>query len=359
MSRLLLSLVAALGVARVAAAQGPRLYVANQDDATVSIVDVASLQVVETLDLAALGFGPNAKPHHVQVEPDGRFWYLTMIGAGKVVKFDRANRIVGSVALEVPGLLSLDPTSDRLIVGRSMSAVSPPKRVAVIRRSDMTLLEEYEVFFPRPHALVVDSRGGHAFVASLGTNQLASVRLADGESSLVDYEGGPQTFTQFAASPDGRWLAVTAQSANQVLVYDIREPARPVLARAIPMAKGPFEPVFTHDGRTLFVTNLDANVVTAVDVGTWSVAGVIESPGFGQPHGVALSADGRYLFVSNRHQAGGAHDHEGHKATAKGTLVAICIPTRTAEVVLSVGNYAAGLGIAAPRTPPSTPASCR
>ncbi len=358
MSRLL-AVVAALALAPAAVAQGPRLYVANQDDATVSIIDAASLRVVETLDLAPLGFGPNAKPHHAQVEPDGSYWYLTMIGAGKVVKFDRANRIVGSVALEVPGLLSLDPTADRLIVGRSMSAVNPPKRIAIIRRSDMTLIDEYEVFFPRPHALVVDPRGTHAYTASLGVNQFASVRLADGQSVLVDYPGGPQTFTQFAVSPDGRWLAVTAQSANQLLVYDVKNPDQPVLARTIPMAKGPFEPVFSYDGGTVFVTNLDANVVSVVDVATWTVTGTITSPGFGQPHGVALSEDGRYLFVSNRHQSGGAHDHEGHKATAKGTVVVVCVPTRTAQAVLPVGNYAAGLGIAVPKTAPTSPTTCR
>ncbi len=342
-----------------AAAQGPRLYVANQDDGTVSIVDVAARKVIETLDLAALGFGPNAKPHHAQVEPDGSFWYLTMIGAGKVVKFDRANRIVGSVALEVPGLLSLDPTADRLVVGRSMSAVNPPKRLGIIRRSDMTLIEEPEVFFPRPHALVVDPRGKYVYVASLGVNQFASVRLEDGQSSLVDFTGGPQTFTQFAVSPDGHWLVATAQSANQILVYDTRDPAKPVLRTAVPMAKGPFEPVFTHDGKTVFVTNLDADLVTAVDVATWTPLGTIASAGFGQPHGVALSADGKYLFVGNRHQSGGAHDHEGHKATGKGTVVVVCIPTRTAESVLEVGNYAAGLGIASPAKAPATPASCR
>jgi YVTN family beta-propeller protein len=342
-----------------AAAQGPRLYVANQDDATVSVVDIASGKVVETIDLAAMGFGPNAKPHHAQVESDGGFWYLSMIGAGKVVKFDRTNRIVGSVSLEVPGLLALDPTADRLVVGRSMSAVNPPMRIAVIRRSDMTLLEEHEVFFPRPHALVVDPRGQYAYVASLGVNQFASVRLEDGQSTLVDFEGGPQTFTQFAVSRDGHWLVATAQSANQLLVYDVREAGKPVLFKTVPMAKGPFEPVFTHDGKTVFVTNLDANLVTAVDVATWLVTGTIESVGFGQPHGVALSADGRFLFVGNRHQAGGAHDHEGQKAVSKGTLVVICIPTRTAEAVLEVGNYAAGLGVAQPTRAPATPTTCR
>ena len=51
-----------------------RLYVANQDDATISIIDAKSRKLVETLDLRRYGFADNAKPHHVQVDPDGSAW---------------------------------------------------------------------------------------------------------------------------------------------------------------------------------------------------------------------------------------------------------------------------------------------
>lgn len=353
--------LAILAAAGPLGAQGPaqRLYVTNQDDATVSIVDVATRRVVETLDLQRLGFAANAKPHHAQVEPDGRFWYVTLIGAGKVLKLDRDNRIVGSVDLEVPGLMALHPSQDLLVVARSMSAVNPPRRIALVRRSDMTLLEEYEVVFPRPHALVVDPRGAYVYVASLGVNQLASVRLEDGETRLVDVEGPPLTFTQFAVSPDARWLAATAQTANELLVFDIADPAAPRLARRIPTPRGPFEPAFTYDGRRVFVTDLDANAVSEIETAEWSTVRVLEHPGFGQPHGVALSADGQWLFVSNRHQAGGAHDHEGHQAVAPGTVAAICIATGTVDTVLPVGNYAAGMGTPSPVTPPDAPRPCR
>jgi len=55
------------------------VYVANQGSATVSVIDVAKNDVVETVDLERLGFSANAKPHHIVVEPDGSFWYLSMI----------------------------------------------------------------------------------------------------------------------------------------------------------------------------------------------------------------------------------------------------------------------------------------
>lgn len=349
----------ALAVAGSVAAQSPRLYVTNQDDATVSVIDLASHRVVETLDLQQMGFGPNAKPHHAQVEPDGSYWYLTLIGGNRVLKLDRTNRIVGAVELEVPGLMALDPTSDLLVVGHSMSAVNPPRRLAVIRRADMTLVEEYDVFFPRPHALVVDPRGRFAYTASLAENQLTSVSLDDGELQLVNVEGPPLTLTQFAISPDGRWLVATAQTANRLLVFDLATPGRPVFARSVPLAGGPFEPGFTLDGRWVFVTNLDGNAVSVIDALSWEVAEVIRHEAFRQPHGIALSPDGRYVYVSNRFQAGGAHDHEGNKATGAGNLMAICIQTRKVDAVLEVGHYAAGIGVPMPADRTSATPPCR
>lgn len=357
MNRILLSGALLLGGAT--APVGPqRLYVANQDDATVSIVDLATNQVVETLDLQALGFGANAKPHHAVVEPDGSFWYLTLIGGGKVLKFDRQNRIVGSVDQEVPGLMALDPAHDLLVVAHSMAAVNPPRRIALIRRSDMKLLDEIEIFFPRPHALALNPAGTHVFVASLGVNQLASVRMADGKVQLVDVDGPAHTLTQFSVSPDGHWLVATAETSGQLLVFDISQPDLPRFARAIAMP-GPFESAFSWDGRWLFASNLTANTVSVVETDQWTLAQVITDERFSNPHGVMPGPDGRFMYISNRSQSGGAHDHEGMKATAHGSLAVICIPTRTVDAVLEVGNYAAGIGVPLPTGRPATPSSCR
>lgn len=344
------------GPAALAAQQGPRLYVTNQDDATISVIDLDSHTVLETIDLKARGYPPTAKPHHAQVEPDGSYWYATTIGAGKVLKFDRQNRIVDSVAMEVPGLLSLSPDRDLLVVARSMSAVNPPRRIVLIRRSDMAVLDEVDIFFPRPHPLVTFD--GWIYVASLGVNQMATVRADDSEVTLVDVDGPAHTFTQYALSPDHRWLAVTASTSNRVLVFSLADPARPVLAQELPMEAGPFEPVFSYDGKYLIVTNLDANAVTFVDAATWQTVGVVKHESFRQPHGIALGPDGRYVYVSNRFQAGAIHDHEGQKAMGSGNVVAICIPTREVEAVMEVGHYAAGIGVPVPTVKPATPASC-
>lgn len=342
-------------------AQPPRLYVANQDDATVSVIDIATNAVIETVDLRRYGFGDNARPHHAQVEPDGSAWYVTLIGAGKVLKLDARNQLLASADLEVPGLMALHPTDDLLFVGRSMSAVNPPPSVAIVRRSDMTVVDEIGLIFPRPHAIVTGSEGKRVYIASLGVNQLASMAPDGGDVRLVDVPGAARGFVQAAVSPDGRWLAVTAELTDELLIFSLADPAVPRLERAIPMPDGPFEPIFTRDGRSIYVTNLAANRVTVVDVSRWAPADTLEHESFVQPHGVALSPDGAVVYIGSRHQSGGVHDHTGGKPTGKGTVVAICAATRRILRSLTVGAYAAGMGapLSAGRAPSVPNESCR
>jgi DNA-binding beta-propeller fold protein YncE len=348
----------ALAVALSAAPAAAQLYVPNQDDATVSVIDPAGPRMLRTVNLRRYGVGDNAKPHHVQVEPDGSAWYVTLIGAGKVLKLDRRDRVLGSAEMEVPGLIALHPTKDLMFVARSMSAVNPPPRMAVIRRSDMAILDEVDLLFPRPHGIVVHPNGEVVYVASLGTNQIASVGVEQGEVRLLNVPGMPHGFVQLAVSPDGRLLAATAELTDSLLLFDLSEPLAPRPLRGVAMPDGPFEPAFTPDGGGIFVTALNANRVAAVSVHDWSARVLPEHPGFGQPHGIALSRDGTRLFVGNRHQAGGLHDHAGGRAKAPGTVVAICVANHTVDTVLTVGHYAAGLGITpSPSSSTSRPCS--
>ena len=125
----LIALIALAGaLASVSAAEAQELlYVASQEDVTVAIIDMGTNELVATVDLKEFGYSETAKAHHTAVEPDGSHWYVSLIAAGKVLKFDRNNRLVGEADFETPGMLSLDPESDLLYVGRSMAAVNPPQ----------------------------------------------------------------------------------------------------------------------------------------------------------------------------------------------------------------------------------------
>lgn len=322
-----------------------RVYVANQASASVSVVDAASGEVVETIDLTRYGFDGDSRPHHTAAAPDGSHWYVSLIGGGHILRFDADNRLVDQVPFETPGLLAVDRDSHRLYVGRSMMAVNPPRRIGAIDRRDMSI-EEVDVFFPRPHALAVDPQGDRVYAASLVENRIAVLNGASGELELVDVEGPAHTFVQFALSPDRSTLVATAQLTGRLLVFDASG-SRLELVRQVDVGTQPWHPVFSPDGARVYFGAKDDDAVVVVDAGTWSVAERIEAPGIVEPHGSAVTADGRWLFVSNRNLKGTyAPQRAAEKNSDVGTVVKIDTRTLTVVQTIEVGAYPAGISIA-------------
>ncbi|RMH68073.1 MAG: hypothetical protein D6685_02840 [Bacteroidetes bacterium] len=371
-------------------ADRPLLYVANQGAAMVSVIDMARNVVVRNVKLQALGFDANAKPHHTAVEPDGSHWYVSLIGASQVLKFDRDNRLVGQVAFETPGMLALHPTEDLLYVARSMMAVNPPTRIGAIRRSDLALTE-IDVFFPRPHALALNPAAGYVYTASLAENRIASVPVGEEDvAELIGLDGPVHTLVQFAVSPDGQTMVAGGQLTGAFFLFDLSDPATPTPVARLDLGAMPWHPVFTPDGRFVYIGNQGANTVTVVDVARREVAAVITGDGLAEPHGIAVSPDGRFVYVSNRNlksaytprwvrftqemaEEGPAHEgtdhagmgHDGHgmanppeptanhdmdhgmmmdmEAEYGGTVVVIDTATQEIVRVLELGAYPSGM----------------
>ncbi len=321
------------------------LYVCNQDAGSISVIDLEARLVVRTVKLADFGFAGTPKPHHVAVEADGSFWYVSLIGANTVLKFNRRNELVGRTDIfEAPGLVSLHPEADLLYAGRSLSAVDPPRSIGVFRRSDMQLLDVVGVFFEKPHGLHVSPDGRYAYAVSLVTNQLAAVETATNDVSLSTFDGAPKGYLHLAIAPDSRTLYVTGQVAGQVQIFDLADPARPALRTTLDVNAAPWHPVLSPDGGTLYFGNKGANTVTVVDTRSQAVTAVLQGYGLAQPHGSTLSPDGHTLYLSNNNARGDYRPRydlgDNEKA---GTVVVINTSTGAIEKVLEVEALPTGI----------------
>ncbi|MEM8601180.1 MAG: YncE family protein, partial [Bacteroidota bacterium] len=278
---LLALLLVACAAPRLAAADdggGPYVYIANQLDAAVTVVDMTTNEVAATVDLEALGFSANAKPHHIAVEPDGSHWYVSLIGDGRVVKFNRANEVVATASVESPGMLALDPTTDLLYVGRSMSAVNPPPSIGIVERSTMDA-DEIDIFFARPHALVVSGDLGQVYAASLVENRVGSLDTAEESLELLTLDGPIHTLVQFAIAPDGQTMVGTGQLTGQVLFFDLADPANPTVSGVVDLGGMPWHPVYSPDGSRIYVPNQGTDSVTILDATTREVVATVEGRG--------------------------------------------------------------------------------
>src|SRR5437870_12464643 len=102
------------------------VYVANQASGKVTVIDAAADSVVAVVDFTTLGFSAHPKPHHIVVQPDGSYWYVSLVRDNAVVKLDRANHILAEAETVTPGLLALDPRTHQLYATRSMAADNAP-----------------------------------------------------------------------------------------------------------------------------------------------------------------------------------------------------------------------------------------
>jgi DNA-binding beta-propeller fold protein YncE len=349
---------ATLHAASVGAQEAARaeeiLYVCIQDDAKIAVVDMKTQTVLRTIDLGTLGFSPTAKPHYIQVAPDGQSWYVSLIGENRVVKFDRMDRVVAQYQTEVPGMMSLTRAGDQLVVSRSMSAVNPPSRVAVLSTSTLQG-EELGVLFPRPHPMAVASNG-FAYTGSLAVNQLASIELESGRVDVVNIAGPDHSLVQFRVSPDGRTMVASTDRSGQLLVFDLSTPARPTLIKAVEVGAMAFDPVFTPDGSAVYVPVKSANEVVVVETAGWTVARRIKDDAFKQPHQIVFSADGRTAFVTNNNKADHMADpamagHQMPGAAAGGgraSLVVLDVQSGAVRKTIELGMNLTGMGTRAP-----------
>jgi DNA-binding beta-propeller fold protein YncE len=326
------------------------LYACVQDEAKIAVIDAATLEVVRMIDLTEQGFSPNAKPHHIYVEPDGDHWYVSLIGDNRVVRFDREGEISAQYEMETPGMLAYDASRELLLASRSMSAVNPPSRISLIRGGSMDG-EQIDVLFPRPHPMVVSPDGRWAYTGSLGVNQLAAVDLGTDEVTLTSIDGPAHALVQFAISSDGRTLVASTELTGLLLVFDLADPANPALTASVEVGPMAFDPMFAPDGRTVWVPVKGADEVVVVNVDDWTITQRIAGRGLAQPHGLVFSADGSRAFVSNNnkadHMADPAHgDHAGEGGAAgDGNVTVIDAASYEIVKVIDLGENVTGMGI--------------
>lgn len=301
-----------------------------------SVIDPASNEVVRTVDLAEKDFSKNAEPYHVAVEPDGSAWYVSLVKSNAVVKFNARNEVEGIVRFDTPGLLALHPTMDRLYAGHAMRPSDVPNTLAVLRRSDMERVAVLDVVIDRPHGLAVSPTGEFVYSSSLATNRIVAVKPSTNRIIPPAVLAGPrQGYLQMDVSGTGETAYVTGKISGQVQVLDLQNPAQPSLEDSVAVGGAPWHPQLSADDSILYVGSKATDTVSAVDTETLSTA-TIEGDGFAQPHGTALSPDGRFLYVSNNNTDSASEE-------SVGTVVAIDTETNDVQTAIEVGTNPTGL----------------
>ncbi|WP_420457191.1 YncE family protein [Rubrivirga sp.] len=358
-----------------------------QGENHVAIVDAETLRLIRRIDFDELGI-PSAPygPHHFAFEADGSVAYVSLVSAGVVAKVSLDLSLDPSEVLlartepgvfATPGMMSLDPSSDRLFVGRSTLSDPLANGFGILDRETMEI-ETIDTPFNVPHAMAATPDGRYAITAELTGTQSASRALVydaeTGDVSLLSIpaDGAPREFIHFSilgAHHAGMdmgdmpmtgypyTVTLTSRSTDEVLFLTLAEDGTLTFDGAAPAGNGPYHAHANHDGSALLIPDQRGDAVTILDAATRDLVRTVEASApsgpLSQPHSPAPAHDGSRFFVTSSNLDGawtppflfmppGDGDREPLGPEAFGNVAAFS-PTGEVLGVIQLGAYPSGL----------------
>lgn len=258
-------LLAAAGLTHAGVAEAARAYVSNEDDGTVTVVDVGRLATLATIEVGR-------RPRGLVLSRDGKRLYIAVSGMPKCpppisdeecAKLPRDRQADGVTVVDTAALK----------VQRRIGGVTDPERVELSRDERRLFVTDED----DARLTVLDVARGTA---------LARVRVGREPEGV-------------RASPDGRWVLVTSEGDNSVSIVDARTYA---VRHTVSVGARPRDLAFAADGRSAFVPGEANASLYRIALPTGSPATpVVQLRKEARPMGVVLDAARGRLYLSTGH----------------------------------------------------------
>jgi YVTN family beta-propeller protein len=285
----------------VAIAPNGQVWVTNKLSASISVIDAGTREVLRTIALPA-----GSQPYGVVASPAGGVMYVVLEATGRLLKIDAAtDATLGSLAVgPSPRHVSVSGDGSRVYVSRFVTRPLPGESTASVQTTSGGLPVGGEV-------VVVDGPG-------MAVERTIVLRHSD----LPDFEnqgrGIPNYLGAAAISPDGRSAWVPSKQDN--VKRGVRRDGQPLnfqntvraVSSRLDLLSGAEDPAarIDHDnagvasaglfdarGIYLFVALETSRQVAVVDAHGGQE--IFRLPAGIAPQGLALSSDGRRLYVNN------------------------------------------------------------
>ena len=310
------------------------VYVCAESEDEVALVRYgpAGAEVVKTI---RVGSYPNEieGPHGIDVDPDGRHWYVSIahgLPFGSVHKYETGTDLwVGDVTLGLfPATLDVSPATGLLYaVNFNLHGEMEPSSISAVEVETMTEVARIDTGV-MPHG----SRLGRD-----GTLHY-SVNMMDGDLVELDALGfeiarrlplGDGVQPTWVTTPTAEGMVyVTGNNVARVFEVDLNAWR---IVRTFETGAGPYNLDVTADAATLVATYKNGDAV-----GFWDLASGRERARVPTsrtiPHGVVVTPDGEYAFVTLEGVGGDP-----------GTVEVYHVPTAERVDAVDVGKQAGGI----------------
>lgn len=311
-----------------ASAPAYRLYVANESSDILSRVLFVPGEGVEVEAEVPVGIMPMEpdSPHGLAISPDGEFIYVSLAHGtpfGYAWKLHAGpDTLVARTTLgRFPASMGTTPDGEFLLVANfNLHGDMVPSDVSVVHTPTMTEVARVETCL-MPHGSRVNSSGTRHYSTCMHSEQLVEFDLTTFQISSrfsvapgmegpleLDNRGerhsahhapericSPTWATPGTGSRQDRVVYVACNALDEVLEVDVEKWE---VLRRFPTGRSPYNLEPTPDGRLLVVSLKGGQGVSIIDLESGTEAARLETSR-AITHGVAMSPDSRYAFISN------------------------------------------------------------
>lgn len=274
-----------------------KYYFTANEGGTISKINVKDNKVAETIQADGL-------VHNIQLSPDGKVVAATLVPGTGHGHGGHGDEATGKV-------LFYDANTNALLkeveVGNHPAHVvysGDGKYVLVTNNEDDTVsvisASNYEIVktIPTgngPHGFRISADSQFAYIANMGEDTVSAINLETFEEERIKTGNTPVTT---GVTGDGKTLAVTLFSENSLAIVDLE--TKQVVKEEV--GTGPAQVYIGPEGKYAYVANQGteespSDSMSIVDLETRAVVDEIKT-GNGA-HGVTVSGDGKFAYVTN------------------------------------------------------------
>ena len=309
-----------------------KIYVAVEEAGEIAVISAKDRTVIKRIDLSSdiSGMKIGFMPHNIQVAPDNKSVWVTAnamdMNKAKIsffkilrVRADEGHGEEGGMKIN-DEVIVIDPLTDKIIKRIEMGADLHLSHVALTSDSNYAIAaaqtkgvvykinaKTYEVEMEaitekggEPHGLRISPDGKMAYIAMLKGK---SIGVLDIEKMTLSYVPLKGAAVQAGVTPDGKYALASVYDTKSLAVYDIA--SQKLSYVDLPKeAKGPVQIYPSPDSRYVYVADQgyyfnqpNSDLVYKIDLQEMKVVQTIK--GGTAPHGVAVSEDGKFVYVTN------------------------------------------------------------
>lgn len=261
------------------------LYVANENDGTVSVISGDTNAVISTLTVGTTPFA-------LAYDSANRAVYVANLSDGTVSVIDGgSNSVTATVTVgSAPDALLYDPANNYIYVTNA-----DDDTVSVIDGSTNSVVATVSTF-GKPESLALDSGNGDVYVGDLSTGRVQAI---DGTNNVVaTIRVGSEPYALAYDPADNEVLAANIGSNSVSVISDVTN----AVTSTVTVGTAPDAILYDPNNEETYVSNIASSNVSIIASG---VAGPTVTVG-SRPYALALDSDNGSIDVADSGSASGA-----------------------------------------------------